>query len=159
MKIYVKNKVMSLARGSSVLNEDKQPAFQVKGKTFSITRKKKIKDLSGQLLYSVRNKWFNFFVHRAYVYDQNKKKIATVKSKFFQVRQFIVLGYQDEIKIDGDFFSLTSQILRNGEVIGTIRRQFTVVADAFEIEADEKEMPFILALVIAIDNICDKRSK
>ena len=55
------------------------------------------------------------------------------------------------------FFGLTTQILKNGEVIGTIRRQITFINDAFELEANEQDMPFLIALVIAIDNITDKK--
>ena len=70
-----------------------------------------------------------------------------------------MLGYKDEIKIQGKFFGLSSQILRNGGVIGTIRRQITFINDAFELEANEEDIPFLIALVIAIDNITDKKYK
>lgn len=87
-------------------------------------------------------------------------KIATVKDKYFTVKnEFFVEGYKDEIKIDGKFFSFHSKILRNGEVMGTIDRKFTIVKDAFMLEANEEDIPFLIALVIAMDNICDKRTK
>lgn len=68
-------------------------------------------------------------------------------------------GYKDEILIDGDFFSLKSSIKRNGNVVGTINREITIVNDAFTLEAEEADMPFMIALVIAIDNILDKIRK
>ena len=120
----------ALQAGSTVINlldENKQPIYKVKGRVFSITRVKYVCDLEGKKLFKVRNKWFNWFVHRAYIYDANKNKIATVKDKWFNVNQeYFIQGYKDEIKINGKFFGLSSQILRNGEVIGTIKRQFTV---------------------------------
>ena len=160
MKVYIKNKFWSWGGGSSVVNENKEPVFQVKGKVFSITRKKYLCDLDGNRLYTIRNKWFNWFIHKAFIYDSDNNKIATVKDKWFNVNQeYFVMGYKDEIKIQGKFFGLTTQILKNGEVIGTIRRQITFINDAFELEANEQDMPFLIALVIAIDNICDKRTK
>ena len=160
MKVYIKNKIWSLGGGSSVVNENKEDVFKVKGRVFSVTRVKYVCDKEGNRLFKVRNKWFNWFVHKAYIYDANKNKIATVKDKWFNVKQeYFVLGYKDEIKIQGKFFGLTTQILRNGEVIGTIRRQITIFADAFELEANEEDMPFLVALVIAIDNITDKKYK
>ena len=124
MKVYIKNKIFSLGGASKVLDENKNPIFKVKGKIFSITRVKKICDLEGKLLYKVRNKWFNWFIHKAYIYDANKNKIATVKDRWFNVKQeYFIEGYKDEIKIEGKFFSLTCNILRNGEIIGTIRRK------------------------------------
>ena len=159
MKVYIKNRVFSLGQGSSVVDENKNALFDVKGRAISITRKKFLYDANGQLLYSIRNKWINFFVHKAYIYDASGSKIATVKDKWFNVNQeYFVMGYKDEIKIQGKFVGLTSQILRNGNVIGTVRRQITFIADAFELEADERDIPFLIALVVALDNIHDKRT-
>ena len=158
MKVYIKNKFWSIGGGSSVVNENKKDVFKVKGRAFSITRVKYVCDLEGNRLFKIRNRWFNWFIHKAYIYDANKNKIATVKDKWFNVNQeYFVMGYKDEIKIQGKFFGLTTQILKNGEVIGTIRRQITFINDAFELEANEQDMPFLIALVIAIDNITDKK--
>ena len=41
--------------------------------------------------------------------------------------------------------------------MGTIRRQVAIVNDAFELEAKEEDIPFLIALVIALDNIVDKK--
>ena len=158
MKVYIKNKFWSIGGGSSVVNENKEDVFKVKGRAFSITRVKYVCDLEGNRLFKIRNKWFNWFIHKAYIYDANKHMIATVKDKWFNVNQeYFVMGYKDEIKIQGKFFGLTTQILKNGEVIGTIRRQITFINDAFELEANEQDLPFLIALVIAIDNITDKK--
>ena len=160
MKVYVKNKFWSLGGGSSVVNENKEPVYQVKGRVFSPTRVKWLCDMNGKKLYKIRNKWINWFVHKAYIYDENNTKICTVKDKWFNVNQeYFVLGYKDEIKIEGKLFGLSCNILRNDEVIGTIRRQFTIINDAFELEANEEDIPFLIALVIALDNITDKKLK
>ena len=158
MKVYIKNKFWSIGGGSSVVNENKEDVFKVKGRVFSITRVKYVCDKEGNRLFKIRNRWFNWFIHKAYIYDANKNKIATVKDKWFNVKQeYFVMGYKDEIKIQGKFFGLTTQILKNGEVIGTIRRQITFINDAFELDAAEEDIPFLIALVIAIDNITDKK--
>ena len=160
MKVYIKNKFWSIGGGSSVVNENKEDVFKVEGRAFSITRVKYVCDLEGNRLFKIRNKWFNWFIHKAYIYDANKQKIATVKDKWFNVNQeYFVMGYKDEIKIQGKFFGLSTQILKNGEVIGTIRRQITFINDAFELDAAEEDIPFLIALVIAIDNITDNKQK
>ena len=160
MKVYIKNKFWSIGGGSKVLDENKQPVFQVKGRPFSITRVKYVCDKDGKRLYKVRNKWINWFIHKAYIYDANKTKIATVKDKWFNVKQeYFIMGYKDEIKVEGKFFGLSCQILRNGEVIGKITRKIAIINDAFELEANEEDIPFLIALVIAIDNITDKKYK
>lgn len=40
MKVFIKNKIMSWGNGSSVTDETGKTVFEVKGKVFSITRKK-----------------------------------------------------------------------------------------------------------------------
>lgn len=158
MKVYIKNKLFSIGGASSVINENKEDVYKVKGRAFSITRVKWVCDLNGNKLFKIRNKWFNFFVHKAFIYDNNNEKIATVKDKFFNVKNdYFILGNKDEIKINGKFFSLSANILKNGELFGTIRRQITFIADAFELEAAEKDLPFLIAIVIAIDNITDNK--
>lgn len=159
MRVFIKNKLVSLGGSSAVVDENNNPVYTVKGKILSPTHKKIIKDLNGKKLYTLRNKWFNWFVHKVYIYDaQTKKKVATVKDKFFNVhKEFFVDGYGDEISTEGDFFSLSTTIYRNDTPIGEINRQITLIRDAFCLEADEKDIPFLIALVIAIDNITDKK--
>ncbi len=160
MKVYVKNKMFSWGGSSEVLDENKNLVFVVKGKILSPTRKKKVCDANGNILYTVRNKWFNWFVHSAYIYDSDNNKIAKVKDKFFNFKnEYFITGYKDEIQIEGKFFSLESRILKNGELFGTIRRNITFFVDSFELEANEEDLPFLVSLVIAIDNITDKKRK
>lgn len=155
MRVIIKNKFFSVGGSSSVKDESGQDVFFVKGRALSPTHVKWVCDRNKRKLFKVRNKWFNFFSHKAYVYE-NGAKIARVKHPPFGGKKFIIEGYKDEILIDGEYFSTLSTITKNGTPIGTINRQFTVVNDTFSLEADEVDMPFLIALVIAIDNIFDK---
>ncbi len=155
MKITIKNKFFSLGGSSSVKNEFGENVFYVKGRFFSPTHVKWVCDKEKNKLYKVRNKWFYFLTHSAYVYE-GKTKIAKVKHPFFSGNKFVVEGYKDEILISGDYFSMLSTITKNGVPVGTINRQFVALTDTFTLEAEESNMPFMIALVIAIDNIVDK---
>lgn len=157
MKVVIKNKFFSLGGGSSVKDEFGNDVFVVKGRVFSPTRVKWVCDRQGNKLYKVRNRWFNFISGNAYIY-KDKEKIAKVHHPAFSIKKFVVEGYGDQIVIDGDFFSLTSTITRNGVPIGIIRREITLVNDTFTLEANEEDMPFMIALVIAIDNITDEKA-
>lgn len=157
MKVTIKNKFFSLGGSSSVKDENGQDVFFVEGKVFSPTHVKWVCDKAHNKLYMVRNKWFNFFSHKAYVYEGDNR-IAQVKHPFLGGKRFEVEGYKEQITIDGEFFSLLSTITRNGKPVGTIRREITLVNDTFTLEAEEADMPFMIALVIAIDNIVDNMS-
>lgn len=158
MKLYIKNKVWSLRGSSSVKDESGNDVFIVKGQFLSITHKKRVKDTQGNVLYKVRNKLFNFFSRNAYIYDGDGNKAAKVERKFGFKNRIIVHGYQDEISVEGEFLSWTLDIYRNGEQIGTIRREFNLF-DSFVLETStEDDAAFMVALVIAIDNIFDSMS-
>ena len=163
MKIFIKNKLVSFGGSSVATNESGETVFKIKGKwtLFSPTRKKKIFDKDGKLLFIVRNKWLNFWSHRAYIFDANKQKIATVKDivRVSNGAKYVVEGYKDEISFDGKFFGGTLNILSNGTKIGTLVQDFNIVRDSFSLEAGENDIAFLTALVIAIDNINDKRTK
>lgn len=161
MRVFIKNKLISLGGSSAVVDENSKPVYNVKGKFLSPTRKKFIKDLQGNKLYILRNRWFNWFIHKVYIYDaKTKTKVATVKDKWFNVhKEYFVEGYEDKLSTEGNFLSLSTTIYKNDTPIGQIKRQITLIRDAFCLEADEKDIPFLIALVIAIDNITDKKRK
>ena len=157
MKVYIKNKLISLGGSSQVLNENQEPIFVVKGKVFSFTKKKKIYDTNENLLYTIRNRFWNWLATKVYIYDNEKNRIATIKKgKYSFNANFEIEDCVDDMRIDGKVFSLTSTIIKNEQPVGVIVRNFTIIKDAFTLEAEEQEIPFLTALVIAFDNIKDK---
>lgn len=157
MKVYIKNQLISVGGGSDVLDENYQPIFNVKGKVVTITKKKKIYDVQGNLVYTVRNKYWSLFSHKVLVYDANGDRVATLKKGKFSIgEKYKILDTEDKMSIEGRIFGRTSQIMKNGQPVATVIRDFTVINDAFTLEADEKDIPFFTALVIAFDNIKDK---
>ena len=160
MKVFIKNKLISWGGSSTVLNENQEPIFKVKGKIFTFTKKKRIYDMQGNLLYMVRNRFWNGFSHKVFIYDASGDRVGTIKkSKWSLNVKYQIEDTADEMSIDGKFFSLTSKIIKNGQPVATISREFTLLRDAFALEADEKDIPFYTAMVIAFDNLQDKRSK
>ena len=160
MKVYIKNKLVSIGGSSEVLNENNETLYEVKGKIISPTKKKEIYDGQGKLLYTIRNKYWTFFVNRVFVFDAQKNKIATIKkNKWSFNAKFEIEDCVDSMSIEGKFFSRTCKILRNEQVVGTIVKDFTLLKDAYTLEADEKDIPFLTALVVAFDNLKDKKEE
>lgn len=160
MKLRIKNKIDFLIGGSKVLDESGQEVYNVKGKIISPTRKKKIYDKNGNLLYIVRNKYWRFLTRRSIIYDANKKKIAIIKDKPFTFRGlFFVENYTEEIKFEGAFLDPMMAIYANGKIIGTLTRNLQLFGDAFELDTLDEYAPFLTALVIGIDNIMDTYGK
>lgn len=160
MKVLIRNKAISFGGSSRVLNENKELVYNVKGKFLSLRRKKRICDLGGNVLYRVQNQLFSIFNHSAYILDPQKQKIAKVTRKLFDVKgNYIIECGNDEMMVEGHFFGNESRILKNGTPIGTLKRDINLIADHFTLEANEEDIPFLIALVIAVDNISDKKSR
>ncbi|MBP3431978.1 MAG: hypothetical protein J6K39_03910 [Clostridia bacterium] len=160
MKLFIKNKVVSVGGSSEVLNENKELVYKVKGKVFSPTKKKKIYNAKEELLYVVRNRWFNPLANKVFIFDAQKNKLATIKkNKWSFNAKYEIEDCVDAMSIEGKIFGRTSKIFKNEQEVGVIVREFTLIADSFMLEADEKEIPFLTALVIGFDNIKDKIQK
>lgn len=158
MKFYVKNKLFSLKGSSTVKDENSNDIYKVKGKFFSLTRKKKIFDMNDNLLYIVKNKFFHFFIHSTFILNSEKQKVAKVKNRFMKPG-YDVVGYGDQITLDGWGVSGYS-VVKNGEKVGTVRNPILTLADCYEVEIEDNEDPaFVVAMVIAIDNVNDRIRK
>ena len=156
MKIIVKNKFVSWGGSSQVEDEAGKPLYQVKGKAFSWRRKKYVQDLNGNLLYEIRNKWPTWFLHSAYIYDAQGNKVCKVKQNLSFKKGYIIDETQDDIQVNG-FILNGMQVSRNRQYLGTVTKEFWALRDYFVLDVlDGSDPTFLIALVIAIDNIGDK---
>ena len=67
MELAIKNKWISFGGSSTVQTMDGEDYLKVKGKVFTFTKKKEVRDLEGNLLYTVRNKFFSLFGRSGFV--------------------------------------------------------------------------------------------
>lgn len=157
LTLVVKNKFVSLRGSSMVKDKDGNDRFRVVGKVVSIGRKKRVETMDGKLLYTVRNKIFTFIFHKCYITDENGKQVAFVKQrlKLFGDR-FVVEGADGDLHIEGDLINRNYTVVRNGVAIGEIKQHLVTLRDGFTITAyQDADAAFLVALVIAIDNIYD----
>ena len=159
MKVFIKNKIISIGGGSTVTNEKGEDIYKVEGKLITVTKKKRMYDMQGKLLYTIRNKYWTFFSHKVFVIDAEGHKVATIKKGKLSLNlKYQILGTEDEMSIQGKFFRGVSYIIKNGKEVASITRDPSLIRDdAFTLEAEEADIPFYTALVIAFDNINDTR--
>lgn len=168
MKYIIKNKFFSLGGSSIVYDENNEIAFKVKGNAFSniITRfhKKVVRDKNGKKLFVVRNKfWHKPFFKSALIFA-NRKKLATVSNSHLVKNGYEVVGATKPISVEGTGWNL--QIKLGEDVIGriappdlsTFKDVVTTITDTYILEVfDEEDAPFLVAMMIAIDNIHDQK--
>ena len=162
MKYVIKNKILSFGGGSTVTDDNGNDLYYVKGKVFTFTKKKYIRTLDKQVLYTVRNKFLFLLLPKVYITDAAGNKILMIKKKsFFSFKQNFEIvsmdGAEHNYSIQGDYIGRHYDLLDNGIPVAHVRRNFNLIKDSFWLETDLTEnAPFYIAFVIALDNYYDK---
>ena len=158
MELIIRNKWVSLGGSSEVKDVNGNDVFKVKGKVFSFTQKKFLTDLNDVTKYVIRNKFWRLFVYRAFIMDPQENVVATVRRKVFSLHdRYFVESTLGNLEIVGNIFQFNYQILLNGAEIGHVARKVSL-RDSFVLSFDDSYDPaFMVALVIAIDNITDRK--
>lgn len=158
MELRIRNKWISLSESSVVKDENEKDVLKVKGKFFSIRRRKYITDLEGNIKYQVRNRFWNFFRHAAFVFNKDGEQIAKVQTKYFTLHDHLnVESPLGDLVIRGNILGFDYHITLNGKDIGHVARKISL-RDSFVLTLDnDQDAYFFVALVIALDNITDSR--
>ncbi len=155
MTFSVKNKFVTFGGSSIVCDDDGGDLLKVQGKAFSPTRKKKIRDLDGNLLFTVRNKFFHLFRKSAFVYSKSGEKLLKITKKFW-TNKFVVKNCDSNIDVEGDWIGWNLRVFDGDDQVGTITRNVALFRDSFRVETVSNEYAALLtAIVVAIDNIFD----
>lgn len=164
MKYLVKNQAVSLKGNTKVFDEQNNLAFIVKGNFFSNailkTYKKTIKDLNKKKLFVVRNKFWHAPYHpSAIIYNDKKQKLAVVKASHLIKNGYEVFGATEPINIEGTGWNLDIKL--GDKVIGKIMPPDKIsFNDSYCIDVfDADDTSFLIALMIAIDNIHDQTKR
>ena len=158
MELQIKNKWVSLGGSSVIQDVNGNDVMKVKGKIFSFTSKKFIMDLNDNVKYIVRNKFWRLFTYKAFIMDAEENIKATVRRKIFSFHdRYNVDCELGALEVIGNIFQFNYRIVLNGKEIGHVARKFSL-RDSFVLSVDDNfDIAFIVALVIAIDNITDRK--
>ena len=160
MQFIIRNKWISLRGSSYVKDINENDVRRVQGKFFTLTHKKKLYDMDGNLKYIIRNKFWRLFAYRAYVIHPEEGKVARIRRKIFSFHdRYFVKSTLGEIEIKGNILGFNYNIWLNGEQVAHISRKISL-RDSFVLDVkDGLDYDFFIALVIAVDNITDKMNE
>lgn len=158
MELAIRNKWISLRGGSTVTDLSGRDVLKVKGKFFTCSHKKFVTTLDDQPLYIVRNKVFSLFGRKAFVMTPEKEKLVTIRRKIFSFHdRYFVESELGQMEIMGNILTFNYKITLNGREIGHISRKISL-RDSFVLTIDDAfDYRLFTAIVIAIDNITDRR--
>ena len=158
MQLAIKNNWISLGGSSTVQDVNGNDVLKVKGAVFSLTRKKSLMTLEGQHLYTICNKFFSLFGRTAFVLDEGGNRVAAVRKKLISLHdKYIVESSVGRMEITGNILGYDYHISVDGKEVGHIARKISL-RDSFVLDIDDSvDYRFFVALVIAIDNVTDRR--
>ncbi len=158
MQLAIKNKWISLGGASIVQDLNGNDVLKVKGKIFSIRRQKFVTKLTYELLYTFRNKFISLFGRTAFVLDAKGQIMATVRKKIISLHdRYFVESPLGKTEITGNILGYDYHVILDGKEIGHIARRISL-RDSFVLDIDDSfDYQFFVALVIAIDNVTDRR--
>lgn len=160
MELAIKNKWISIGGSSTVQDMGGRDVLCVKGKIFTFTRKKLVTTLDGRVIFTVRNKFFSLFGRKAFVLNTDKQVMATIRRKIFSLHdKYFVESPLGQMEITGNILTFDYKIVLNGREIGHIARKISL-RDSFVLTIDDSfDYRLFVALVIAIDNVTDRRQQ
>ncbi|OJD31870.1 uncharacterized protein BKCO1_4300098 [Diplodia corticola] len=164
--LVLKEKVMSLSGDSfSVKTVDGRAIVQVKGEYFSLSGRKHVMDMQGNVIFTIRKEHFSFPTSY-YAQDPSGRKILEVQSKWSfgsskAICSFVsTSGKPEKLMMKGNFFNTTADITDDttGQLVATIDRKFFNAREIFGGQqtyvvavAPNVDMTVIAAMCICLD--------
>lgn len=155
MKYYIRSKLFKFKEDFWVKNDQGYDTYFIDKEFFSFGLQFRVIE-NNNVIYKVEERLLKFLPSYQ-IYDANDNVVALVKKQFtfFNDSIFVDSNYGD-FEIEGDFFHYNYRIIHNGRTIAEIDKEFLAFTDNYYVDINYENHPFIIALVIIIDNIIDK---
>lgn len=153
MKYKIKQKIFSLASKFRIKNEFDEDMYIVEGKVLSIGKKLRLYDLNQNELVYIEQQLFKLLpLYKIYINGELK---ASIKKKFTLFKpEFEIISDYGNYMIKGNFINHEYQIFLNGKVVATISKGWFTLSDTYGVEvSDDENQPFMLSLVIVLDQV------
>lgn len=148
-QLYIKQKVFSLNEKFTVKDEEERDVYYVEGSFMKIPKTFSIMKSSREEVALITKKVMSF-LPKFYV-EVNGNEVLTIKKEF----SFLKARYTIEgagIEVIGNWWDMNFEVIRNGEIIGKVSKEWFTWGDSYKIEIlDEETETIVIALVIAID--------
>ena len=94
MKLIIRNKFLSPTGKSTIKTEQGEHKFLVKGSFMNPKKTKKLLNTNKEVLYVIKNKFWNWMRHTAYIYNADGELLGSVtKHKYLHSRTFETEGF------------------------------------------------------------------
>lgn len=155
MKLYIRQKVLSLLNSYHIYNEHKELCYYVKS-NFALLHHMNLYDVSDCKVGELKEL---FGLMPKFSLIENGQEVVRLKKHFTWFKDYLDIE-QLNWQVHGDFFSWNYQIYENGTLIATISEKLLVWSDTYEIDIHKNEdVVKVLLVVLALDAIqCSSHS-
>lgn len=153
MRYLIKEKIFTFADRFRIEDYEGYPQYEVVGKILSLGNKLHIYDMNGRELIYIEEKIFRFLPE--YTIYKEGNIVAKIKKELtFLKPRFRIESSYGQFTIEGDVFHHNFNILKNGEPVAWISKKWISLSDTYSVDiVDEEDHPFILSIVIILDQI------
>lgn len=148
-QLYIKQRVFSLSGKFTVKDQEEKDVYYVEGSFMQIPKTFTIMNPARDEVALITKKTLSllpkFFV------EVNGQERLTIQKEFslFKAR-YTVDG--TGIDVQGNWWDMDFQVLRNGEVVGQVNKEWFTWGDSYKVEILDEEMEaIVIAIVVAID--------
>ncbi|WP_040213700.1 LURP-one-related/scramblase family protein [Clostridium polynesiense] len=160
MRFYIKEKLFSLGDSFVIWNQQDEEAFYVKGQVFSFGNKLRLYDKYNNELIYIEQKVFSLMPEYNIYAGNNLLANIRKKVRLFS-HSFNIESLYGSFNIEGDYTAHDFSVIKNSSKnAASLSKKWFSFGDTYEIYiADDENIPFMLALVIVIDQaIHDKNN-
>lgn len=148
-QLYIKQKVLSLSGKFTIKDDQENDVYYVEGSFMKVPKTFTLMNANRNEVALITKKVFTFLPK--FHVDVNGREIVTIKKEFsfFKARYTIDAA---GIEVQGNWWDMNFQILKNGEVIGQVNKEWFTWGDSYKVQVLDEEMEaIIIAIVVAID--------
>lgn len=155
MRYYMKSKFFKFKEDFWIKNEFNEEVFFVDNKFMTLGLQFDISK-NGNVLYFIKEEFITFM--NTYKIYENNNVVASVKQKFTLFKDKVEIDSKyGNLRIEGNLFDYDYKIYKGNNVIATAEKELFAFTDNYYVDINFEDEAFILALIVIIDNIRDKR--
>ena len=155
-QFYIKQKVFSIGEKFTVKDQAENDAYFVEGSFMKVPKTFSIRNTASEEVGRVTKKVFSFLPK--FFVEVDGQEVLTIKKElsFFKARYTIDAA---GIEIRGNWWDMDFQVVRHGEVVGQVKKEWFSWGDSYKVQVlDETMETIMIAIVVAIDCVKDDES-
>ena len=148
-KLYIKQQVLSLSGKFTVKDQQEKDVYYVQGSFMQIPKTFTILDAARTEVALITKKTFSF-LPKFFVEVGGQERLTIQKEFSFFKARYTIEG--TGIDVQGNWWDMDFQVLRHGEVVGRVNKEWFTWGDSYKVEILDEEMEaIVIAMVVAID--------